>query len=495
MTNSPPDINTPSMLDPPDWEAFREEAHRALDLALDHAQNRPQQPVWREIPIGIKETSDPLPIEGAPLTQLLEQLEENVLPHTLGNIHPRFWGWVHGSGTPSGIVSQMMLAAINANMGGRDHAPMYLEKQVMQWLFNLFGFPADASGAMCSGTSTATLLGLSIARQRAAGANIRAAGNGSSNMVAYTSAQSHVSVSKAMQLMGLGSNALRSIPVREDYAMDCMLLAEVMAEDLSRGLRPFAVVSVVGAVNTGAIDDLVTINRLCRDAGVWHHVDGAFGALAMMSDALKPMLAGIGDADSIAFDFHKWMHVPYAAGCLLVRDETIHRETFEAFPAYLQTEARGLAAGAPWPSDYGVELSRGFNALGVWFALKEQGIKKLGQAIEKNCLQAQWLGEEILGDSSLELLTPVVLNIVCFRRVDDSLSLEEVDEFNRAIVVELQCRSIAVTSSTSLNGIFAIRVCICNHRTRSDDLRSLLDAVSQIGDELLAADGWPDDCA
>lgn len=494
MTDSPPDINAPSLLDPPDWAAFREEAHRALDIALDHVQSRPEQPIWQEIPSNIKEMSDPLPIVGAPMAQILEQLGDEVLPNTLGNVHPRFWGWVHGSGTPSGIVSQMMMAAINANMGGRDHAPMYLEKQVMQWMFNLFGYPADASGVMCTGTSTATLLGLSIARQRAAGADFRASGNGSSNLVAYASVQSHVSVSKAMQLMGLGSNALRNVPVRDDYTMDCTLLAEMIANDLAGGFTPFAVVSVVGAVNTGAIDDLVTINRLCCDAGVWHHVDGAFGALAMMSDALKPMLTGIGDADSIAFDFHKWMHVPYAAGCLLVRDEAIHRETFEAFPAYLQTEARGLAAGAPWPSDYGFELSRGFSALSVWFALKEQGIEKLGLAIQRNCLQAQWLGEKIQSEASLELLAPVLLNIVCFRRVADSLSLEEINELNRAIVVELQCRSIAVPSSTSLNGAYVIRVCICNHRTRRDDLQALLEAVAQIGDELLAG-GVPDDCA
>ncbi|MFT7265800.1 MAG: aromatic-L-amino-acid decarboxylase [Halioglobus sp.] len=494
MTDSPPDINAPSLLDPTDWAAYRQEAHRALDLALDHVQNRPQQPVWQEIPNKIKVLNDPLPVAGSPMDALLGQLQENVLPYTLGNVHPRFWGWVHGSGTPSAVVSQMMMAAINANMGGRDHAPMYLEKQVIQWMLNLFGFPGNASGIMCTGTSTATLLGLSVARQRAAGVNFRAAGNGSLDLVAYTSSQSHVSVSKAMQLMGLGSNALRSVPVREDYTMDCMSLAEIMASDLANGLTPFAVVSVIGAVNTGAIDDLVTINRLCRDAGIWHHVDGAFGALAIMSDSLKPLLAGISDADSIAFDFHKWMHVGYAAGCLLVRDEAVHRETFEAFPAYLQSEARGLAAGAPWPSAYGIELSRGFSALSVWFTLKEQGVKKLGLAIQRNCLQAQWLGQKVVGDRSLELLAPVALNIVCFRRTANGLSLEQLNELNRGIVVELHCRSLAVPSLTTLNGVNAIRVCICNHRTRRDDLQALLDAVLQIADELLSG-GAPLDSA
>lgn len=493
MTDSP-DINAPSLLDPSDWGAFRDEAHRALDLALDHIQHRPAQPVWQELPNKAKRLDDPLPQHGAPLGDLVDEVSESVMPYTLGNVHPRFWGWVHGSGTPGAVVSQMMIAAINANMGGRDHAPMYIERQVIAWMVELFGYPTGASGVITTGTSTATLLGLSVARQRAGGVNFRAAGNSSPNLVAYTSSQSHVSVSKAMQLMGLGSNALRSVPVNGDFTMDCMSLAEMMASDLANGLTPFAVVSVVGSVNTGAIDDLVTINRLCHDAGIWHHVDGAFGALAMMSKSLKPLLAGIIEADSIAFDFHKWMHVSYSAGCLLVRDEAVHRETFASFPAYLQTQTRGLAAGAPWPSDYSFELSRGFSALGVWFALKEQGVDKLGRAIRRNCLQAQWLGDAIARDPSLELLAPVALNIVCFRRCADTLSLDEVNELNRAIVLKLQCRSIAAPSSTNLNGVHAIRVCICNHRTRRDDLQVLLDAVSHIGDELLAA-GAPEDLA
>jgi aromatic-L-amino-acid decarboxylase len=480
------DINAPSLLDPEDWQAFRENAHRALDVALNFVQERPNQPVWQEIPDTKKAVDDPLPLHGSSLASLVGEVQERVLPYTLGNTHPRFWGWVHGSGTAGGLVAQMLGAAINANMGGRDHGPMYIERQVIQWMCELFGFPESATGIICTGTSTATLLGLSVARQRTLGPEVRRKGYPTGEqLVAYTSAESHVSVSTAMELMGLGTDALRSVPVLEDFTLDSALLEKMIADDITAGLVPFAVVSALGTVNTGALDDLVAISRICRQQALWHHVDGAFGALAVLSEALKPRLLGISEADSIAFDFHKWMHVGYAAGCLLVRDGELHRQTFESSPAYLQSETQGVAAGSPWPSDYGIELSRGFSALGVWFQLKEMGVQRLGRAIYRNCLQAQWLGEAVELDHTLELMAPVSLNIVCFRYVADHLSVEALNHLNKRIVVELQVRGIAVPSATVLRGHSAIRVCITNHRTRRSDLEALHQAVGGIALELL----------
>lgn len=487
MSDPIDDINAPSLLDPEDWQAFRETAHRALDVALNFVQERPGQSVWQEIPNKNKVLDDPLPLEGSSLASVIDEVQESVLPFTLGNTHPRFWGWVHGSGTAGGLVSQMLMAAINANMGGRDHAPMYIERQVIRWMCELYGFPESATGILCTGTSTATLLGLSVARQRKLGPKVRREGyRAGEHLVAYTSAESHVSVSKAMELMGLGTDALRSVPVRKDFTLDSALLEKMIVDDLAAGLMPFAVVSVLGTVNTGALDDVVAISKICRQHALWHHVDGAFGALGILSDALKPRLLGISEADSIAFDFHKWMHVGYAAGCLLVRDGGLHRQTFASSAAYLQSETQGAAAGSPWPSEYGIELSRGFAALGVWFQLKEMGVQRLGKAIYRNCLQAKWLGEVVEQDDTLELLAPVSLNIVCFRRVADHLSEDALNQLNKRIVVELQVRGIAVPSATVLRGRSAIRVCITNHRTRRSDLEVLHQAVKDIARELLS---------
>ncbi len=486
MTDSVSDIDNASQLDPDDWPAFREQAHRALDVALDHIQQRPEQPLWQEIPDQIKALNDAPPAVGMPLDGIVQQVRDQLLPYTLGNTHPRFWGWVHGSGTASNVIAQMMTAAINANMAGRDHAPIYIEAQVIRWMARLFNLPQAASGMLCTGTSSATLLGLAVARQQALGSDARRLGNAASpGLVAYCSQQAHVSVVKAVELLGLGSEALRSVPVNDDYTMDCTALARLMAEDRQRGLQPFAVVSCVGSVNTGAIDDLNSINRLCRELGIWHHVDGAFGALAILSAQLKPRLEGIDKADSIAFDFHKWMHVSYAVGCLLVRNGEQHRQTFETSAAYLQNETRGMAGGGPWPSEYGIDLSRGFAALGVWFQLKEMGTEKLGSAIYRNCLQANWLGERVGNNEALQLLAPVSLNIVCYRYHHAALSLAQHNELNRHIVVELQCRGIAAPSATTLHGVAAIRVCIANHRTRKADLEALLVATELIAEQLI----------
>ncbi|MEH6583826.1 MAG: pyridoxal-dependent decarboxylase [Halioglobus sp.] len=482
------EIDEPSLLDPEDWPAFREQAHMALDQALDFVQQRPQQAVWRELPDRIKALDQEVPIDGSGMSSVLDEVAEDILPYSLGNTHPRFWGWVNGSGTASGLVSQMMIAALNANLGGRDHAPIYVERQLIRWMHELFGFPLDeASGTVVTGTSSATLLGLSVARQRATAGEWRKDGNGQYGLVAYTSAQSHVSVSKAMEMMGLGSDALRSVPVMDDFSMNCDLLCAMVDEDRRAGLMPFAVVSTVGSVNTGAIDDLPAINRLCRESGLWHHVDGAFGALAILAEQLKPRLDGISSADSIAFDFHKWLHVGYAAGCLLVRDGEVHRQTFANSHAhsYLQSEKSGIAGGAPWPTDYGIDLSRGFSALGAWFQLKEQGVTRLGRAIYRNCLQAEWLGAAVEQDPTLQLMAPVNLNIVCFCFRQPGLTDDELNQLNRRIVVELQCRGIAAPSVTELFGCSVIRVCITNHRTRKADLEALLSAVGELALELL----------
>ena len=374
-----------SLLDPADWEAYREAAHSALDVALDFCRQRGREPVWR------------LPVAGQPLDAVVAEVEQRVLPYTLGNTHPCFWGWVHGSGTPGGIVAQMLQGAINANNGGREHAPVYIERQVLRWMCELFGYPAEASGLMCTGTSAATLYGLAVARHRALGADARRSGNAGARLTAYCSEQAHVSVVKAMELLGLGRDALRAIPVNADFTLDVTALLAQLERDRAEGCRPFAIVSSAGSVNTGAIDDLDAIGAVSR----------AFGALLVTSETLRDRLRGIETADSIAFDFHKWMHVTYAAACLLVRDGDEHLATFHNGQAYLQPETEGVAAGAPWPSDYGIDLSRGFEALGVWMQLKEHGVRVIGAAIERNCEQAAWLGEQIARDTRLELLAPV----------------------------------------------------------------------------------------
>ncbi|MDQ2679901.1 MAG: pyridoxal-dependent decarboxylase, partial [Candidatus Eremiobacteraeota bacterium] len=240
-----------------------------------------------------------------------------------------------------------------------------------------------------------------------------------------------------------------------------------------------------GTVDTGAIDPLNELADLAQQEHLWLHVDGAFGALAVLSETLRPALRGIERADSLAFDFHKWLHTPYDAGCVLVRDGGAHRATFSTEGPYITRMERGLAAGDPWFTDFGPDLSRSFRALKVWFTIKQFGVKRLAASIERNCAQARYLQSLIETDPRFELMAPVSLNIVCFRYIAPNLTPAELDRFNDDLVIALQESGIAVASSTTINGRRAIRVCIVNHRTEDRDLDILLQTLAELAGQLL----------
>ena len=487
-TSTPPLASTE--LDPSDWPAYRALGHKMLDEALNLIEGVRERVVWQPAPTEVHEAlAGPLPLEPQGAEQTAADAVRLILPYATGNTHPRFFGWVHGSGTPGGVIAEMLAAAMNANAGGRDHSAIHVERQVIDWCRNMFGLPDGASGLVVSGTSMATLIALTVARNAALGPNARKLGIAASTkpLVAYTSSEAHSSVARTMELLGLGSAALRPVAAGADFRLDPELLWAAIRADKASGKMPFAVIATAGTVNTGAIDPLAEIAEICAAENIWMHVDGAFAALAILSDNLRPRLAGIERADSLAFDFHKWLHVPYDAGCVLVRDGALHRETFASRPTYLKSHTRGLSAGEPWPCDFGPELSRGFRALKVWFTLKEHGTRKLAAAIEDNCRLARRLGDLVDGEPDLELLAPVTLNIVCFRLRSDALSSQQLDDLNENIVVELQERGIAAPSTTRIGGKLAIRVNITNHRTREADIDLLLASLLTIGGEKRAA--------
>jgi glutamate/tyrosine decarboxylase-like PLP-dependent enzyme len=301
------------------------------------------------------------------------------------------------------------------------------------------------------------------------------------SLTAYTSAEVHDSAVKAFEILGIGSSSLRKIPVNSDFAIDTNALKQAIASDRAAGYQPFCVIGSAGTVNTGAIDDLNQLASLCAADKLWFHVDGAFGALCMMSERLRPLLKGIERADSLGFDFHKWAHVQYDAGCILVRDGAAYRAAYSMKPAYLRRGDRGLAAGEDWPCDYGPELSRSFRALKVWFALREHGTARFGELIEQNCVQAEYLAHRIENEQQLELLVPVNLNIVCFRLRREGLDAAALDQLNKDIVADVQESGVAAPSTTRIKGQLAIRVNITNHRTQRSDLDVLVDAVLKAG--------------
>ena len=479
----------PGSLDPTDWDAFAKLGHRLLDEALDYLRTVGERPVWQPVPDAVKATfREPLPALGLGAEATAAEAVRRILPYTTGNIHPRFFGWVHGSGTAGGLLAELLAATMNANVGGRDHGAVYVERQVIDWCRQLFDFPGSTGGLMVSGTSIATLIGLAVARHHHAGCDVRAEGIAAAprRLVGYASREAHSSVARAFEILGLGRHALRSIPVGADYRIELEQLELAIAADRRLGFKPFCVIGTAGTATTGAIDDLAALADLAAAQGLWLHVDGAFGALAALSPELKPKLAGIERADSLAFDFHKWLHVPYDAGCILVREGDLQRQAFTFHADYLQRASRGLAGGEPWFCELGPELSRGFRALKVWFTLKEHGTRRLGEAISANCRQARHLAALVLEQERLQLMAPVALNIVCFRVRDGALSAAETDRLNAEIVADLQESGIAAPSTASLPKGLAIRVNLTNHRTTEADLGRLLEAVIEIGERRLA---------
>lgn len=468
---------TNGSLDPQDWSEFRALAHRMLDEAIDGIANVRARPVWQPIPDAVRAAvRTDVPREATDLAEVYREFSEHVAPYATGNVHPGFMGWVHGGGTAVGMVAEMLAAGLNANLGGRDHMPIEVELQIVEWMRGLFGFPQGASGIFVTGTSMANLMAVLVARTSALGALARqhGIGNDGTLLTAYASKAAHGCISRAMDIAGFGTDALRKIDFDADHRIDVAALRAQIAIDREVGFMPFLVTASAGTVDIGAIDDLKALADLCREEGIWFHVDGAFGALAILSPELAALLEGIEFADSIALDFHKWGQVPYDAGFLLVRDGGRHRQAFAQPAAYLSREARGLAAGAVWPCDLGPDLSRGFRALKTWFTLKTFGTDRLGAVIARSCALARYLETRVLAEPRLELLAPVNLNIVCFRyRASDAV--------NREIVADVQESGIAAPSSTVLDGKFAIRAAIVNHRTAETDIDALVSAVLEFG--------------
>ncbi len=480
-------------LDPNDWESMRKLGHKMLDDMVNYIKTGRERPVWQHVPDRVKACfRRSVPKHPQQLDEIYEEFVENVLPYPIGNIHPRFWGWILGTGTIMGAFAELLAASMNTNTGGGDnHIANHVEKQVIDWIKEMLGYPPSASGVLTSGCSAANIIGLTVARNVKSGYDIRLQGlqSASKKMVLYASEEVHSSIQKAVELLGLGNESLRLLPVNQNFQIDLQALKSTITEDRKVGYLPFCVVGAAGTTNTGGIDDLQGLANLCLREKLWLHVDGAFGAWTALAPKSKNKVAGIERADSLALDLHKWMFMPYEIGCILVRNEEQHRAAFSLMPEYLAhgEGGRGLSGGdLPWFSDYGFQLSRGFRALKAWMSIKEHGSCKYGRVIQQNIDQAIYLGKLVEASQELELSAPVTLNVVCFRYVDSDMNDDILDEINRQIIIELQEQGAAVLSGTVVKGKYVLRAANCNHRSRREDFDFLVREVIRIGKELPA---------
>jgi aromatic-L-amino-acid decarboxylase len=470
--------NTTS-LDPIAWDELRGVGHRMLDDMFDHFSTLREQPVWQPpSPAALASIHEPLPRSPTSLGEVHAQFMKSILPFSSGNAHPGFMGWVQGGGTPVGMLAEMLAGGMNVNAGGRHHMAIEVEKQMVAWTRDLFGFPSTASGLFVTGTSAANFMGVLVARTRALGSQVRDEGLAASGtrLIAYTSAAAHGCIAQAMEMAGLGRDQLRLIAVDADHRIRIPELRRAIVADRANGLVPFLLIGTAGTVDVGAIDDLAALADVAQAERLHFHIDGAFGALAMLAPELAPRLRGIERADSLGFDWHKWGQVPYDSGFLLVRDSELHRQTFAAEAAYLRRADKGLAGGDWWPCDYGPDLSRGFRALKTWFTLKTYGADAIGRCIVETVSLAGLLASRVAAEPELELIGPVPLNIVCFgfRSVD-------ADRLNAAIVAALHEAGRVAPSLTTIGGRTAIRAAIVNHRTTAEDVEALVTSVLTLG--------------
>lgn len=473
-------------LDPGDWEEVRALSHRIMDDAVDHLRDVRERPVWRDMPEAVRATfTEPLPSGPAPLEAVYRQVAETVMPYPMGNVHPRFWSWYMGAGNFTGALGEFLAAVQGSNLGGGNHAAALMDRQVVDWCRQMVGMPEGTGGSLVSGGSMANLIALAVARTAKAGVDVREHGVAAlpAPLAFYASDQAHSCHRKAVEALGHGNRALRRIATGTDLRLDLDALRRAVAADRAAGVRPAVVIASAGTVNTGAVDDLAALADVAAAEGLWLHVDGCIGALLAIAPANAWRVAGLGRADSIALDPHKWLHAPFEAGCVLVRDAEAHRAAFAVNPEYLETAPRGLAA-AEWLYDYGLQTTRGFRALKIWMALKQHGIEAFGRLIDQNVAQARYLAELVEAEPALELTAPVEVNIVCFRHRLAGADAAALKALNVEIMLRLQEQGIAALSDTTVKGGHCLRVAIANHRTRREDLELLVRECVRIGAEV-----------
>jgi aromatic-L-amino-acid/L-tryptophan decarboxylase len=487
-------VSRPQPVGDLDWDSgqARELTGAFLDLWSELLDHMRELPVARPFAAADVAREMALPVPEQPLTvaELAGLLRPMVLEHSTLCGHPGFMAYVSGSGTVPGAAGDLLASALNANVGGWALSPAAseLELHLTRWLARQFGLPEGAGGLMTSGGATSNLTALKAARDARAGVDVRRDGLGGLPLVVYASEEAHATIAEAADILGLGERAARAIPTDEHLRMRVDALAAAVADDLAAGLKPFAVAATAGTTATGAIDPLPEIADLCAGHGLWMHVDAAYGGAAVLAPALRPLLAGIERADSIAFDPHKWLYTPQSSACLLVRDPATLLRSFSIDAAYVREDAdlsgRGLNIG-----ELGPQWSRAFLALKVWLSLAAHGTEAYGRRIAHDVELARYLDERVREHPDLEPMCPVTLSIACYRYAPAAAGLDDraLDALNERLMIGIRREGRAFPSNAELRGRYCLRACLVNHRTEAQDVDALLEATLRLGAELVAS--------
>ena len=478
---------------------FRKAGYRVIDEIAEFICSLPERPVTpHEAPAVVREAlgMGSLPDEGMDARPLLEDTAHLLFDHSLFNGHPRFMGMITSSAAPVGALGDLLASAVNPNIGGWNLAPIAteIEAQTIRWLAEMIGYPTDCGGIMVSGGNMGNFVGLLTARKAKATWDVRRtglAGGDGNKLCLYTSIETHTWIHKAVDLFGLGLDAIRWIPVDGQQRMNTQALRTQIQEDIAEGNIPFLVVGTAGTVSTGAVDPLCEIATICHKYNLWFHVDGAYGGLAALllnnneGIEVSSELTGIREADSVAIDPHKWLYAPLEAGCVLVRNAALLRDAFSSHhPSYYHFDDMGERTVDYY--EYGLQNSRGFRALKVWLALRQVGREGYVRMMSDDITLSQELYRLIDRQPELQAFTQN-LSITTFRYVPTNLNLELGDtesylnRLNAEILTRIQRSGEAFISNAVIQNTFLLRACIVNFRTSLEDIEALVDLVIRIG--------------
>jgi aromatic-L-amino-acid/L-tryptophan decarboxylase len=475
-----------------DAAVFRTLGHRLVDQLAELLESVPRGPVTRdESPSAVRDALDlagPLPEAGTDPGLLLERTTKLLFEHSLFNAHPRFFGYITAPPAPIGILGDFLAAAVNPNVGAWTLSPAAteIEAQTVRWIATLIGYPAECGGLLVSGGNMANLVCFFAARAAKAGWNVRERGvaaEAGRTLRVYCSAETHTWIQKAADLAGLGTSSIRWIPADKAQRMDVSALRRQIEADAAAGDVPCLVVGTAGSVSTGAVDPLPEIGAVCREYGVWFHVDGAYGGFAAAVPEAPEELRALSEADSVAVDPHKWLYAPLEAGCALVRDPEALRAAFAYHPPYYHFEEFATNY-----VDYGPQNSRGFRALKVWLALRHVGAAGYRRMIADDIRLSRAMAEAVGRHAELELATQC-LSITTFRyvpvdlrtRVGEELVERHLDALNRELLDRLQRGGEAFVSNGVIDGRYVLRACIVNFHTTSHDVDALPEIVARTG--------------
>ena len=478
-----------------DKDAFRTLGHALVDELAELMASVPGGPVTRGAsPQDVRRllgVGQGIPEEGTDPSALLAPTARALFGHSLFNAHPRFFGYITSSPAPIGVLGDFLASALNANLGSWTLSPAAteIEAETVRWIAEFIGFPGDCGGLLVSGGNMANFVGFLAARAARTPWDVRkdgVAGARGERLVAYCSAETHTWIQKAADLSGIGTAAVRWIPVRADLAMDVDVLARTMDADIAAGLVPFVAVGTAGSVSTGAVDPLADIAAVCRERGVWFHVDGAYGGFAAALPDAPAALRGLAEADSVAVDPHKWLYSPLEAGCALVRNRDALRAAFAYHPPYYHFDEEALNY-----VDYGPQNSRGFRALKVWLSLRQAGASGFRRMIADDIALSAELATAVAAHPELQLFTQA-LSITTFRyvppewrdRLGDPDVERQLDDLNRAVLDALQRGGEIFVSNAVVGGRYLLRACIVNFHTQVEDVRAVPDVVARCGREL-----------